>query len=231
MTQVRRDLDATPLALLAHELRTPLNAVIGYADGMRLQAFGPLSAPYDEQAGIIHAAALHLLRLIDEMADIAPAEFRLPTLSGSWKGLRERFNLQALVEDTVRLLNPRASAAKIGIRVELETGLGDIVADRRAIGQILINLLDNALKFTADGGTIMLSVAREETGPRIVVADSGAAAGVLDTVDRQRGRGLGLRLARALCADHDGSLTLDPNAGGGMTATVRLKTPAPDEEG
>jgi two-component system cell cycle sensor histidine kinase PleC len=220
MTQDPRDLLPHPLALLAHELRTPLNAVIGYADGMRLQTFGPLAAPYDEQAAVIHTAALHLLRLVDEMGEIGGAGAPDAGEAALWRGCLERFDLERLTTDILAMLVGRAAASAIAIRAEFESDPRDIVADRRAIGQILINLLDNALKFTAAGGSILLTVNRDGPDWRVVVADSGGAS------DPPRGRGLGLRLARALCAAHGGSLALERVPDGGMTATVRLPAPA-----
>jgi len=219
MDDARRDLEDHPLALLAHELRTPLTAVIGYADAMRLQAFGPLGAPYDHQAGVIHAAALLLLALVDQMSDTAAAE------AGLWTGRPERFDLRALSEDVLELLRPRATVAGITVRSRFEAGVGDIVADRRAIGQILVNLLDNALKFTAAGGAIELAIRHEGPRMRLVITDSGRPPASGAAADPPHGQGLGLRLVRALCAAHGGSLALERSPAGGMTATVLLAAP------
>jgi signal transduction histidine kinase len=197
------------MALLAHELRSPLNAVIGYAEAMRAETFGPLNAPYADHAATIHRAALHLLKLVDDMADVAKAE------AGVWRGEREVLDPRALADEIIEMFGPRAAAASVRLRTDVAAGLGRIFADRRALAQILINLLDNALKVTARGGEIVVTLSRAAEGLNIVVTDTGGAP------DASGGQGLGLRLVRALCALHGGDLTLTP-AAEGMVATARL---------
>ncbi len=197
------------LALLAHELRTPLNALIGYAEAMRLQAFGPLAAPYDAHADVIHRAALHLLALVDDMTDIGHAE------AGLWRGRSERLDPAVLASEAVELLAPRAAAAGVRLETVAEPGLIAVQADRRALRQILFNVLDNALKFAGAGGQVRLTVSREGADLRLTVIDGGGGGG-------SPGGGLGLRLVKALCAAHGGTLVLESAAEGGMTAVVTL---------
>jgi len=204
-----------PLALLSHELRTPLNAVIGYADAMRGEAFGPLPTAYKHQAAIIHAAALHLLALVNDMTDIARAD------AGVWAGEPQRFSVTAAAHAIVTLLAPRAAEAGVAIRTEIDDGLGDVRADRRAIVQILINLIDNALKFTPRGGEIVVVLAGEGRDLRLEVADSAPGEAVRPP-DAGEGSGLGLSLARSLCRLHGGALTFERRRGIGATVEVRL---------
>jgi len=198
-----------PLAVLAHELRTPLNAIIGYADAMKTGVFGPLNAPYGEQAAIIHGAALHLLALVEDMTEVAKAE------AGMWTGRLERLDPATLAGEVTAWLAPRAAAAGVALRAEISESPGQILADGRALRQILVNLLDNALKFTRAGGQVTLRLARDVDALSILVTDSGAGQG-------QGGQGLGLRLATALCAAMGGALTFQDAPGAGRTVTVRL---------
>jgi cell cycle sensor histidine kinase DivJ len=205
-------------SLLAHELRTPLNAIIGYADAMRAGVFGPVNAPYGEQAEIIHAAALHLLALIDDMARSDPAG------DGVWAVRGERFDAAALAREVVAWLAPRAAGAGISIETDLGAAPSPILADPRALRQILVNLLDNALKFTGAGGRIRLGLTREGADLILRVEDSGPGDASRAPPTPRAGSGLGLRLVAALAGAHGGSMRLDTpsGAGGGATATVRL---------
>jgi cell cycle sensor histidine kinase DivJ len=215
-----------PLALLAHELRTPLGALIGYAEAMRGQVFGPLPAPYDAQAAVILEAARHLLALVDDMTDISAAE------AGMWSGRRERFDAGALARGALALFAPRAAAAGVRTAADIDAAPLEVVADRRALGQILANLWDNALKFAAPDGEAIMTVRREGAVLFLAVTDSGpgdgaASAAGRDLAGRSLGRsrgqgGLGLRLVEALCAAHGGVLSLDRPKAGGFAATVRL---------
>jgi signal transduction histidine kinase len=197
------------IALLGHELRTPLNAIIGYAEAMTLEAFGPLPAPYGEHAATIHRAAIHLLTLVDDLTDQAQAE------SGVWAGHRTPFDPLTLTEDVASLLRPRAERNLITLAVTRGTGLRMAHGDRRAMRQILLNLLDNALKFTAQGGKITVEVSGEAANLRLDIRDTGGAAG-------EKGHGLGLRLVRALADAQGGAVEMTPIVGAGMDVSVRL---------
>lgn len=196
-------------ALLAHELRTPLNAIIGYAEAMTLEAFGPLPAPYGDHAATIHRAAIHLLTLVDDLTDQAGAE------AGAWAGARTTFDPVALTQEVTSLLRPRAERSRINLTVEGDLSLREVYGDRRALRQILLNLIDNALKFTADGGEIAAVLSVEASDLRLEVRDTGGAVG-------EKGQGLGLRLVRALAGAHGGAVELRPMTTGGMAVVVRL---------
>ena len=204
-----------PLALLSHELRTPLNAVLGYADAMRIEAFGPLPEPYREQAGVIHAAASHLLAVVDAMTAVGAAEtgdrrLELEPLGPS--------DLEKLLSDAIDLLAPRARSLNLELRVAPARAAVGIRADRVALTQILVNLIDNALKFTAPGGTITLGLGRAG-GDVLLAVQSGGGAG---TPAGSSGPGLGLRLAEVLVEAMEGRLTVDLPTGGEARAVVRF---------
>ncbi len=197
------------IALLGHELRTPLNAIIGYAEAMTLETFGPLPAPYGEHAATLHRAAVHLLTLVDDLTDQAQAE------SGVWAGARTTFDPVTLAEDVAGLLRPRARNSLVTLTVTGEGGLGMAHGDRRAMRQILLNLLDNALKFTAQGGEIRVDLSGEADVLCLDVRDTGGAAG-------EQGPGLGLRLVRALAGAQGGAVEMTPISDAGMMVSVRL---------
>jgi cell cycle sensor histidine kinase DivJ len=208
-----------PLALLGHELRTPLNAMIGYADAMRSEAFGPLPSPYREQAELIHAAASHMLALVDAMA--APNGLKRPLALEPLRGE----DLERLLEEVTGLLRPRAEAADLELRLALvaehSAGLG-VEADRVALRQILINLIDNAVKFTPKGGVIELAARRAGDDVQLTVLSAGGAG----PGSGGPGRGLGLGLVRALVAAMGGSFEPDVRPGGPSVAIVRLPAAA-----
>jgi signal transduction histidine kinase len=208
-----KSLPPDALALLGHELRTPLNAVIGFADAMRTETFGPLPAPYAEHARIIHEAGRRLLAIVDEMVAVADAE------GSGWAHRPDRFDPRRLAEDTVALLVPRARSATIQLVVNAEASPAEVVADRRSLGQILVNLIDNALKFTAPGGFVSVTLSRTGDALTLAVADSGAGTPPPDPPARP---GLGLRLVRALTARHGGSVRMERNNAGGVTVAVEL---------
>lgn len=200
--------DADSLALLAHELRTPLTALIGFAEAMTSQAFGPLPPPYDEHAAIMLAAANHLLAVVQAMTDIGGAEAGVLGLK------RSDLDAAALAGEVISLFRPRAVAA--GVTLDMAASPSPAHADGRVVRQILVNLLDNALRHTAAGGRVTLTLRLEGEALSIAVDDSGGGS------PTAAGSGLGLRLARALAGAHGGSLHLQPSAMGGMTAAVRL---------
>ena len=203
------DSEPQRLAMLGHELRTPLNAIIGYAEAMTLQAFGPLPAPYGEHAATIHRAALHLLTLVDDLTDQAQAE------AGVWAGTRTTFDPEVLAREVIELLASRADRAGVALSLSTAGPLGSVHADRRALRQILLNLLDNALKFTAEKGSVGVRLSREPGDLRLEIRDTGGGGG-------EHGPGLGLRLVRALVGAHGGAVDLCHTPDGGVAAVVRL---------
>jgi two-component system cell cycle sensor histidine kinase PleC len=207
-----------PLALLRHELLTLLNAVLGYADAWRMETFGPLPQPYKDQAVLIHAAAGHLLAVVDAMisggaagaADRPLALARLSTAA-----------VERLLTDVVGLLAPRARSSDLQLRTLCASAAGvDVQADPVALTQVLINLIDNAVKFAAPGGTVTIGLDWTDAELRLTVENRGGPPPAVDGV----GSGLGLGLALALTEAMGGSLTLDVSSGEAARAVLRLPT-------
>ena len=217
------------LANMSHELRTPLNAVLGFSDTMRMRLFGPMPDRYAEYAELIHESGRHLLDLINDVLDMSKIEAERYELD------RERFDAAEAAGAAVRLMRLQAQDVGVTLRSALPARPLEVDADRRALKQIVINLLSNALKFTPTGGTVTLSLAAADGALEVVVADTGVgiAPEDLDRLgrpyeqagdfeQRARGTGLGLSLVRALTELHGGALAIESRLGEGTAVTVRL---------
>jgi two-component system cell cycle sensor histidine kinase PleC len=219
------------LATMSHELRTPLNAIIGFSELMTTEMFGPIGVPrYAEYCADIHGSAQHLLSLINDILDSARVE------AGKYELNVSELDLDEIARSAARLVNERARQKA----VDLTLSLGEvpkILADERAIRQILLNLLSNAVKFTSAGGFVELATALTVAGEVVItVRDSGIGIpaedikGVLDDFGRGRnahlsgeaGTGLGLSIVRNLVALHGGRFDLSSRLGEGTAATVFL---------
>src|SRR5205823_1509202 len=156
------------LATMSHELRTPLHAVIGFSDILNSELLGPIGAPkYREYVADILRSARHLLALISDILDIVKAD------AGSIEMSEEAVDLVSLARTVARLVLPQSEAAGVAVTVAAE---GEIVVqgDERRLTQILLNLADNAVKFTPAGGRVTIGLARRGDGSaEILVRDTG----------------------------------------------------------
>jgi signal transduction histidine kinase len=205
------------LANTSHELRTPLNAIIGFSEILRGELFGPLSSPkYLEYSQDINDSGQHLLSIINDLLDLAKVE------AGHFELSEEHFQLSDAVAATSRLTRERAHQGRVKVVSEMDHGIDLINADQRALKQIVLNLLTNAIKFTPEGGqvTIGTSPGRDpKTGKDCIelwVTDTGIGMKAEDIpmaltpfaqlegsfTRKFEGTGLGLPLARHLCELH-----------------------------
>ena len=224
------------LASMSHELRTPLNAIIGFSDIMRDEMFGPIgNARYSEYAGLIRDSGQLLLDLIADILDTAKIE------AGKMELNFDHVDLSQTIEDCGRMLAQRARDCGIQMTMEVpENGL-PLTADRRAVKQIVLNLLSNALKFTPRGGhvwikassgaeTVTLSVRDDGIGipadaiPRLGRAFEQVAT---DPMLSKSGTGLGLALVNALAQRHGGAMNIASVESEGTTVTVTLAMSPP----
>jgi two-component system cell cycle sensor histidine kinase PleC len=218
------------LANMSHELRTPLNAIIGFSDVMRNQMLGELSSRYVEYAADIHRSGQHLLDLINDVLNMA----RIDT--GKLELERSPIEASTLVAEVVKTVEPRARDAGLKIWVEVPA-LPAIDADRRAIKQVLLNLLSNSIKFTLPGGQITVSGRVENEIVTLNVRDTGIGIAEQDlpritrpferiepptSGKRKGGTGLGLAVSKALVAMHGGELKIESELGAGTNVTFTL---------
>jgi signal transduction histidine kinase len=214
---------------MSHELRTPLNAVIGFTDLMRQGMFGSLgNERYEEYATLIYDSGQLLLDLISDMLDMAKIE------AGKLELNFERVDLTGTIEDSVRLLTNRAESSGIELTVDAPATPISLTADRRAVKQVLLNLLTNAIKFTPAGGQVDVRVRVDHQRVIVGVRDNGIGipADELprlgkpfeqvcgDPMLAKSGTGLGLALVRALVEKHGGQMRIDSEEGVGTEVSV-----------
>jgi PAS domain S-box-containing protein len=220
------------LAAMSHELRTPLNAVIGFAEIMQQQSLGPIGVPeYADYAGQILRSGRHLLALINDVLDYARVE------SGALKLNLGAVDVAALMRGVLDTLAPAADVGGVRLNSDLTGQPIAIRADGKRLRQVLLNVAGNAVKFTAAGGHVSLSLRPGPGGGAIIaVADSGIGIANANIplvfhpfwqadsgLDRLReGTGIGLPLARQLVAMHGGRLDLESRLGEGTTVTIEL---------
>src|SRR5580698_7622582 len=156
------------LANMSHELRTPLNAVIGFTDLMRQQMFGALGSDrYREYTTLIYDSGQLLLDLISDMLDMAKIE------AGKLELNLEQVDLTGTIEDCVRLLRVRADKGGLDLQIKRPPGSISLMADRRALKQVLLNLLTNAIKFTPEGGTVIIAFHSDGERAKLSIRDTG----------------------------------------------------------
>ncbi len=221
------------LASMSHELRTPLNAVIGFTGTLLMQLPGPLNAQQERQLQTIQGSARHLLSLINDLLDLARIE------AGKVDILLERVPCREVMEEVAALMQPAADAK--GLQFEAVPAPPDcmVLADRRALKQILLNLVTNAIKFT-DAGSVRVRCepAPDPQGPtRFIVADTGIGISPEDQArlfrsfeqisapgSRPReGAGLGLHLSQKLAQLMAGNITCESRPGAGTTFVLRIR--------
>ncbi len=217
------------LATMSHELRTPLNSIIGFT-GILLQGLaGPLNDEQRKQLSMVQASSRHLLALINDVLDISKIEAGELTLSVT------SFDLRPSIEKVVRMVAPLADKKGLSITLDLADGVGTVLADERRLEQVVLNLLNNAVKFTEKGG-LRVACRGEADDWVISVADTGIGIDPqaieeifrpfhqLDkgTTRSYEGTGLGLSISRRLVEMMGGSIEVQSHPGKGSTFTVRL---------
>ena len=220
------------LANMSHELRSPLNSVLGFAEIMRDELFGPLgSERYKGYAEDILQSANHLLAVINDILDISKIEARKLDLDES------DVDVSAIIEVSARLMRARIEQA--GLRLEMNVGpeLPHLYVDSRKMKQILLNLISNAVKFTPTGGKVTITARLTDEGDfAIIVADTGIgiapeniekALSPFTQVDsslsrKYEGTGLGLPLSKALAELHGGKLEIQSALNAGTAVSVTM---------
>ncbi len=217
---------------MSHELRTPLHAVIGFAEVIKTQPFGPVGAPqYMDYINDIHSSGHHLLAIINDILDMSKIEAGKMTLNESVVDLGD------VIGSCLRLVDNRAKNANVEISSDVSGDLPTLRGDERMIKQMLLNLLTNSVKFTPEGGQVAVHADVDPAGRVAVsVTDTGIgispenmekvmqAFGQVDaSLERQyEGTGLGVPLVKAMAELHGASLELESTVDVGTTATIRF---------
>lgn len=224
------------LASMSHELRTPLNAIMGFSEMLTGNFFGPLgSAKYEEYVEDIHASSEHLLHLINDILDLSAIE------AGKHPLAKESLNVNELIEDCSTIIVAGTNDKSVMYSVEVTKNTGPLYADRRAMKQILFNVLSNAIKFTPEGGLIALKVSTSNGHHVFEVSDTGKGIPEKklpsltdpfvriedDPYKAQKGTGLGLAIVKSLVDLHEGELIIESEVGKGTVVTIILPSSAP----
>jgi signal transduction histidine kinase len=218
------------LANMSHELRTPLNAIIGFSQVLDERIFGELNEKQAEYINDIHESGAHLLSLINDILDLSKVE------AGHMELDLRKFDVRVALDNALTLVKERCLRHGLTLDVDLDAGLGNIVADERKFKQILLNLLTNAIKFTPEGGTISISACAVEKVLQVTIRDTGIGISAEDqklvfeefrqagTKDGQvaEGTGLGLTLTKKFVEMHGGEISVESEMGKGSSFRFSL---------
>ena len=228
------------LANMSHELRTPLNAILGFSEMMERQMLGPINVKYAAYAHDIHRSGQHLLELVNDVLDLAKLE------AGKLELREIDLSLTELIEECFVYVQGRADAGRVRLAHEPGAAAATLRADPRAVKQVLLNFLSNAIKFTPEGGHVTVRIFTDADGGLCLsVSDTGigmtakeidvalAPFGQVDSAiaRKHKGTGLGLPICKSLLELHGGELlvTSEPNVGTTLIARfpgTRVCSPA-----
>ncbi|MEE9348289.1 MAG: ATP-binding protein, partial [Robiginitomaculum sp.] len=224
------------LANMSHELRTPLNAINGFSDIMKKEMFGPLGDPrYKEYVGDILFSGQHLLSLINDILDMSKIE------AGKMSLNTDLLQINEMVSQVIRIVRGRAEDARLKLIFD-NAETKEIEADPRAVKQILLNLITNAIKFTPEGGTVRVEAISKQAGIIVRIHDSGIGISKDDIArlaqpfeqieskhsKQHEGTGLGLALSKSLVELHGGNFLMESEPGQGTVVTFTLPNRPPE---
>ena len=224
------------LARMSHDLRTPLNAVMGFTDLLLTQQVGPLTDKQQRYLGHVANAGRHLLELINDILDLTRVE------AGRLEIHPEPCDVPLILDEILAMFRTQAQVKRMTLAVEIGTPLGELMADRIRLQQIVHNLLSNALKFTAEGGLVTVTACQTGMELELTVRDTGIGippedhqrifeayeqAGAAE--GRQKGTGLGLAITKRLVELHGGSIRVESAPGQGSAFIVRLPGASPTD--
>ncbi|HUZ90960.1 MAG TPA: ATP-binding protein [Methylocella sp.] len=204
------------LARVSHEIRTPLNAILGFAEVMMDESFGPVgNQRYKDYLGDIHASGTLVMSLVNDLLDLSKIE------AGKMDFEFASIDANRIVAECVSIMQPQASQERVAIRLSLSPALPNLLADERSLRQIVLNLLSNAVKFNQPGGQVSVATALADAGSAVIrIRDTGAGMSEADigaafepfqrlaTARPSSGTGLGLPLTKALVEANHAALTI-----------------------
>jgi signal transduction histidine kinase len=222
------------LANMSHELRTPLNAIIGFSEIIAHELFGPLgNEKYLDYMKDIHKSSLHLLAIINDVLDMSKIE------AGKLELSKEPLNIRHLIGEVIRMMREWAESRSIEMVTKLPVEEVEIWADERAMKQIFLNLMSNAIKFSRDGGQVCIRVVSDEPGLAVVEFEDHGIGMTEEELERALqpfgqakpsttrnygGTGLGLPITKGLIEAHGGKLAIESRADQGTIARISLST-------
>jgi signal transduction histidine kinase len=235
VTQLREldRLKSSFLANMSHELRTPLNSILGFTDVMLEELDGPLTPNMDNDLKLIQKNGKHLLHLINDVLDMAKIE------SGKMNLIIEKFNLNETIEDVMSLTSSQAHEKSVSLSMDVASDQNVFIrADHTRLRQVLINLVNNGIKFTEKGG-VSVRVTHQGNDVLIAVKDTGLGIPTdhLDSVFQEftqvdstttrkaGGTGLGLPISRRLIEMHGGKLWAESSGQSGEGSTFNILLP------
>jgi signal transduction histidine kinase len=221
------------LATMSHELRTPLNSILGFTGILLMGLPGPLNDEQLKQLGMVNSSAKLLLALINDLLDLSRIE------SGKMEVYRQWFTLQEVIEEVYRSLEPQWSIKGLTVSRHLPAEPVRLYSDRKKCYQIVLNLVNNAIKFT-EAGSVDVACAKNDSFVEVAVRDTGIgikkenmvllfeAFRQVDGSARRNfeGSGLGLHLCKRLLGLLGGDIKAESEFGRGSCFTFRLPLPA-----
>lgn len=226
------------LARISHEIRTPLSAIIGFSELMADEKFGPIGNDrYRDYLRDINRSGNHVLALVNDLLDISKIE------AGALDMQFEAVSLNDAIAEAIALMQPQANRERVIIRSSFQSNLPDIVADTRSIKQVALNLLSNAVRFTAPGGQVIVSTSYELNGDVVMrVRDTGIGMTKSEVEQalkpfrqvnalerrkaesakdwRNEGTGLGLPLTKAMVEANRAQFAIDSTPGHGTVVEI-----------
>lgn len=219
------------LRMVSHEFRTPLNTILGFADILSKELYGPLGSPrYLGYAELIVESGQRLLSLANQVIEIAKLEGRTADIQISLQ------SLDHALDDVTDRLRDEIAAARIDLVIENHGRLSSVRADDQGLRTVLANLIQNVCNHCPEGTQVVISATRAQDNVVISVADRGPGIGPSDfervmrpfeqggsaLTRRNQGAGLGLRIVTLLCQAMEGRVEMGPTTGGGLTVSVYL---------
>lgn len=218
------------LANMSHELRTPLNAINGFSEAMVSEVHGPLkNNRYEGYANDIRDSGLYLLDLINVLLDLSKIE------AGKYELFEEDVDIRSIVSTAMRLVQGQARAGRLQLDARFPENMPALRADERALRQIILNLLTNAVKFTDEEGRVSLCVEVNSDGSLTInITDTGVGISETDVsrlmapferannahTRNIEGAGLGLPLVASLVQLHGATMSIDSTVGNGTTVSI-----------
>jgi signal transduction histidine kinase/ActR/RegA family two-component response regulator len=212
------------LASMSHELRTPLNAVLGFSEVLLERMFGEINEKQEDYLRDIHASGRHLLELLNEILDLSKVE------AGQMELEFTSVHVPVVLEYVASMLRERAAAHSIELRVEVGDRVDEIEVDELRFKQVVLNLVSNAVKFTPDGGSVVIRARKVDSELHVSVSDTGIGVPPADRerifesfqqggrgASREEGTGLGLTLSRRIVELLGGRMWLESEVGHGST--------------